>query len=229
MSDRPKNLIRLRGLLAERFPSLRPFGAEPTKSSAGCVPVGLPQVDHLLEGGLPKRAITELIVPRISGGSLVILGSLLKQAQQSGQWLALVDGADSFDPCSFDDGRLSRLLWVRCRNVVEAMKATDLVVRDNNLTLAVLDLAANSDKQLQRIAAPSWYRLQRVVGHHEGVLFVITPAAMVPCAQVRMVVDTPFDLEDLTREEAEIGRAVEVELRRGRVRDVEDSTATEAG
>ena len=48
---------------------------------------------------------------------------------------------------------LSRLLWVRCRGAAEAMKAADLILRDGNLPLVLLDLAGNPPAQFWDIPA----------------------------------------------------------------------------
>src|SRR5436190_5751380 len=68
-------IVDLRHLLAERFPrSFTPSGAR--------LPTGLPAVDAVTGGGLPKSAITELSSSQVSGGTAFLLQILLHNAQQ---------------------------------------------------------------------------------------------------------------------------------------------------
>ena len=54
------------------------------------------------------------------------------------------------------------LLWIRCHNAAQALKATDLILRDGNLSLIILDFKQNTDKELRKIPGPTWYRFQRI-------------------------------------------------------------------
>src|SRR6185369_8652317 len=63
------SIIELRNLLAERFPNVRLGSAPAVCKSAAVWPTGLPQIDRLLGGGLPKSAMTELVSTQLSSGS----------------------------------------------------------------------------------------------------------------------------------------------------------------
>ena len=104
-----RNIVELRQLLAEKFPGVK-MSADPRERIANRWPTGVAQVDTLLEGGLPKGAITEIVSSGISSGSALFLTALLERARENGEWLALVDASDSFDPAALENDVLSRLL-----------------------------------------------------------------------------------------------------------------------
>src|SRR3954467_11395202 len=157
------NVIQLRQLLREKFPGLRTRADEfQIKARAGWAS-GIAKLDERLGGGFPKSAISEVIAPRRGCGSALLLLELLRRAAVTNQFAALVDGQDSFDAATVEQDTLSHLLWIRCQNAEEAIKATDLVLRDGNLPVVLLDLARNPEMQLRKIPAPTWYRFQRIL------------------------------------------------------------------
>ena len=132
-----------------------------------------------------------------------MLRQLLRQAA-AGQFAALVDGQDSFDAAAAGAATLARLLWVRCHNAEEAVKAADLVLRDGNLPVVLLDLALNPEPQLRKIPAPTWYRFQRIVEESTAVCIVFTPRAMVAPAEVRVTLRSRFALEQVEADEGKL-------------------------
>lgn len=196
------DIIQLRQVLAERFPNVRPWTEESAARARPCWPTGLPFLDALLLGGLPKGAVTEIVSSKCSAGSATFLRHLLHQARRSRQPIALVDGANTFDPAELPSAVLSRLLWVRCRMAEEAMKAADIVLRDRNLPLVALDFKLNPAAQLRKISATAWYRLQRLAQGGGGVLLVLSPLPVAACADVRLTLESRWSLEDLDREES---------------------------
>jgi hypothetical protein len=183
-------VIDLRQLLAERFP-------QPFAPPAQRVATGLPAIDEAIGGGLPKSAITELSSPQVSAGSALLLYALLQSAQRSGHFLALVDGRDSFDPQPLGNRRLRNLLWVRCTQAFDAVKAADLLLRDGNFTLVVLDLVLNASAELRKIPQTSWYRLQRLVETAPTAFLILTRASMISSAQLKLTLDNAWTLADL--------------------------------
>jgi hypothetical protein len=121
----------------------------------------------------------------------------LRQAAMRGQWLALVDGTDSFDPSVVDNATLERLLWLRCRNAAEAMRVMDLVLRDRNLPLVALDLALNPFKELRKVQSSVWFRFQRLIEATATAVLVTAPMAMSGCAAARLQMPTRLGLEAL--------------------------------
>jgi hypothetical protein len=189
-------IIDLRNLLAERYPqSFTPLAPR--------LPFGLPAIDEAIGGGLPKSAITELSSQEVSAGSARLLCALLQNAQRAGHFLALVDGRDSFDPSALGGlghGRLPNLLWVRCTKALDAVKAADLLLRDGNFPLVVLDLVLNPSAELRKIPQTSWYRLQRLVETAPTAFLVLTRASMISSAQLKLSLDNAWTLDDLEQD-----------------------------
>jgi hypothetical protein len=198
------NIIQLRQLLKERFPGLRTNAEEFSPGTRPLWPTGLRQIDDLLQGGLAKGALTEIVSERRAAGSALLACSLLCQAAQAGQIVAFVDGADSLEVTQLEESVLSRLLWVRCRSAAEALKATDLLLRDGNVPLVLLDIAINPEKQLRAIPATTWYRLQRLIEETSTVCIVFTPRIMVSPAHDRIFLHGTFSLDCLEQEQDEL-------------------------
>lgn len=186
-------LADLRQMLAARFPQAE-------RSAGGVLPTGIPAVDDAA-GGLPRHAISELIRPAAGSGAHLFLAQLLSATRALPSRAALVDAADHFDPGSLPAADLEHLVWVRCRAPVDALPAADLLAREENLDLVILDLSGVSINQLRRIPAASWYRLQRAVEQTDLALLVLTPATLVPSAQLRLQLGPPhpFASRDLER------------------------------
>jgi len=133
-------IIDLRNLLAERFPHVPP-------TPRAALITGLRSLDEITGGGFPIGAITEIISPRLSAGSCSLIHSLVRIARRDGYFMALIDGRDSFDPTALDSS--STLLWVRCQKVFEAIKAADILLRDGNFPLLIVDLVLNAPEELR--------------------------------------------------------------------------------
>jgi hypothetical protein len=218
------SIIQLRQMLKEKFPGLRTHAEEFSSDARTVWPTGLPQIDPLLQGGFAKGALTEIVAGRPGAGSALLACSLLRQATQAGQIVAFVDGADSLEVTPIEETVLSRLLWVRCRSAAEALKATDLLLRDGNVPLVLLDIAINPEKQLRTIPATTWYRLQRLIEETSTVCVVFTPRVMISPAHDRIFLHSRFSLEcleqdhdkllsDLKLEAAEMRRFNELEAK----------------
>jgi len=188
-------IIDLRKLLAERFPHV------PATPATRLV-TGLPFLDQTIGGGLPRGAITEVISPRKSAGSASFIHALFNVAYRNNYFMALIDGRDSFDPCGLNNASLRHLLWVRCLKGSEGIKAADLLLRDANFPLVILDLTLNSPAELRKIPQTSWYRLQRLVELAPTVCLVLTRYEMVDSAQVKLVLESSWNLQTLEKQNA---------------------------
>jgi hypothetical protein len=186
-------IVDLRNLLAERFPHLQ------TSASSRLI-TGLSFFDLTVAGGLPKAAITELITPEISAGSASLISALLHIAHRSRYFVALIDGRDSFDPTPLGNSCLRHLLWVRCATALDVIKAADLLLRDGNFPLIVADLVLNPLKELRKIPQTTWYRFQRLVEPTSTAFLIVTRRSMVSSAQLKIVLENAWTLEDLARE-----------------------------
>ena len=184
-------IVDLRNLLAERFPQA------PALSEQLRVRTGLAALDEATGGGLPKGAITELASPQVSAGSALLIYRLLRTAHAERYFVALIDGRDSFDPFSAGESLLRNLLWVRCTKTLDAVKAADLLLRDGNFPLLILDLVLNAPEELRKIPQTSWYRLQRLVEPAPTAFLVLTRRSMISSAQLKLVLENRCGLRDL--------------------------------
>jgi len=198
------SVLQLRQLLREKFPGLATRADElPAQRRDGWA-TGIAKLDERLGGGFPKSAISEVIAPRPGCGSALLLLQLLRRAASQNQFTALVDGRDSFDAAAVEQSSLSRLLWIRCHNADEAVKATDLVLRDGNLPVVLLDLVLNPAAELRKIPAPTWYRFQRIVEQSTATFIVFTPCAMVSPAEVRVTLRSRFGLQHVEADQVKL-------------------------
>src|SRR5438067_3792117 len=188
-------IIDLRNLLAIRFP-------QPSLLVGTSLVTGLASIDQPIGGGLPKGALAELISPRGSAGSASLIHTFIHGAYRDKYFVALIDGRDSFDPCGLTNSILRQLLWVRCTKALEAIKAADLLLRDGNFPLLIVDLVLNAPEELRKIPKTSWYRLQRLVESVPCACLVLTRQGMVSSAQLKIVLENVWDLASFEEEDA---------------------------
>ncbi len=187
------NIVELRRLLAERFPQA---GKLTDRAKPGVVrSTGIPALDGLLGGGLAQGELTELVGAGPGSGSAQVIQALLRQVAADRQFLALVDGADSFDVDSAEPEALARLLWIRCQEVAEAFKAADFLLRDRNFPIVVLDLKLNLPGELQKISSSVWFRFHRLLEQNRTAFLVVTPHPIVGSALRRIRVESSRKLE----------------------------------
>ena len=188
-------IIDLRKALAERFPQR----AQPPTT---VLPTHLSFLDQITGGGFPKSAITELISPRASAGSASLIHALLRSAQRDQHFIALIDGSDSFDPGSSEASALRHLLWIRCQKAFDAVRSADLLLRDGNFPVVIVDLVLNAPEELRKIPQTSWYRLQRLAEAVPSACLVINRQSMVSSAQLKLVLQNSWTLSDLEKQNA---------------------------
>jgi len=189
------SVLDLRKLLTERFPHA------PAAAATQLV-TGLAFLDEAIGGGLPKGAITELISPEVSAGSASLIHALLETAQRDCYFLALIDGRDSFDPQPLGNACLGHLLWMRCTKALEAIKAADLLLRDGNFPLLIVDLVLNPREESRKIPKTNWYRLQRLVESTSTACLVLTRQGRVSSAQLKIVLENVWNLGSFEQEDA---------------------------
>ena len=178
------NIIELRRFLAERLPQVRTGFAPPRPRHV--TPSGLPALDAALDGGLPRGGLTEVVAGAPGAGGAQVLHALLEQTARAGRFLALADGADSFDVDAVAPAVLARLLWVRCGTADLALRAADLLLRDRNFPLVAIDLQLNPASQLRRLSGAVWHRCGRLAEQHGTTVLVLTPVALVGGAAARV-------------------------------------------
>ncbi len=203
----PGKIVDLRKLLAERFPQV-------ALPATACLTTGLDHFDRALAGGLPQGALTELSSAAPQAGSATLFAALLERACRERDFIALIDGRDSFDPAAVSGSALRHLLWVRCHRASEALQAADLLLRDGNFPLVVLDLMLNPATELRRIPQNNWYRLQRLVEPVPTAFLVLTAQSMISSAQWKLALENRWTLPQLEEPAAELVSTLRFRARR---------------
>ena len=183
----PKDLHALEELLRDgqvrRAPALLPLAPR-------AIPTGVPPLDAALGGGLARGQLHEIIGPSGAGGTALVRAALAS-ATQGGENCALIDPGDAFAPapCGID---LERLLWVRPRDPVQALRAAEIAL-EARFALVVLDLGDVSvlpppkqprgviqvvrfEKKPPSPGASPWARLARRAEKHGGALLLLARA-----------------------------------------------------
>ena len=135
---------------------------------------GLNSVDSLLEG-CPRGRITEIIGPT-SSGRTTLLHSILAEATRLGEFCAIVDTNNAFDPASAEAAGLDlrRLVWIRCGGHADhAMKAADLLVHSGGFGVVALDLCDVPAHITRRIPLSWWYRFRRTIENTPTVFLLL--------------------------------------------------------
>lgn len=200
-------IVDLRKLLAERFPR------EPLPAGDQ-LPTGLRVFDAALADGLTKGAITELSSPAPNAASATLIAALLQQAWRMRYFIALIDGRDSFDLKSVAPPALRHLLWIRCHQASEAMQAADLLLRDGNFPLVILDLVLNPAAELRKIPQSHWYRLQRLVEPVPTAFLVLTEQSMISSAQWKLVLENQWTFPQLDWETDDLLTQLKIRVQR---------------
>jgi hypothetical protein len=147
---------------------------------AETVSCGIPEIDQLA-GGLPRGGLTEICGPPCSGRTSLLLAALAARTAQ-GEACALVDGRDGFDPQAAQAAgvRLEQLLWVRCRDIEQALRATDLLLRGpigagrgGGFGMIAVDLADIEPRTVRGVPLNAWFRFRRAVEDTPAVLLLI--------------------------------------------------------
>jgi hypothetical protein len=194
-------------LLVERFPT----AARPAEDALA---TGIPAIDAA--GGLPRPGLTELVCSAPSCGGQLFLGQLLHVTRTQSLRVALVDRGDAFDPASWPAFLLEHLIWVRPASTAEALSAADLLARDANLALVILDLRHTTLAELRRISAPGWYRLQRAIEPTLMAGVVLTPFSLVPSARLRLELAKSHSLSTQGRSRPDLAAVLNPQLLRQR-------------
>ena len=137
------------------------------------VPAGIHSVD-LLTGGFPRGSLTEIYGPPCSGRTSLLISALASRTAAS-EVCALVDARDSFDPVSAEAAgvRLKHLLWVRCRNVDQALRSTDLLIQGGGFGLIALDFGDTPVQMVRYVPLQVWFRFRRAVESTPTILVVL--------------------------------------------------------
>ncbi|MEM7352504.1 MAG: hypothetical protein AAF657_17015 [Acidobacteriota bacterium] len=138
------------------------------------VPTASAGFDRLLEGGLQRGAMIELIGSRSSGRFSLVL-TTLAAATEAGEAAALVDLGDALDPqaAAAAGVDLERLLWVRPRRIKEVLASAEAVL-DSGMPLVVIDLGMPPLPGGRGVEA-AWLRLARSARARDIALLISSP------------------------------------------------------
>lgn len=138
-----------------------------------CISSGIPSLDAAI-GGLPRGAIVEICGATSSGRTSLAL-TVLASVSQRDEVCALVDGMDAFDPESGAAAGIDmpRLLWVRCKNLDQVLRSTDLLLQGGGFGMVALDLSDLPQKSLHGVPLATWFRFQRAIENTPTVLLLI--------------------------------------------------------
>lgn len=197
-----QQLDSLRALLAEKFPARNIRKSKRRK-------IGFPFLDKELEG-FEEGALTEICGS--SAGGQLLLSAILDTAVKESFHMGLVDAANTFNPDDWNAAQLERMLWVACNTTHDAIKATDLLIRDANLPLLVLDLQGSSLKELRKIPSSTWHRFHRIIEETSCVLTVLTPCPLVERVTLRIVLHVEEILKSRTVKRCDLLGGIEIKI-----------------
>jgi len=135
---------------------------------------GIAAVDQLA-GGLPRGCLTE-VFGGLSSGIASLLQSALAARTANAEACALVDAQDSFDPGGAQSAGVSlhQLLWVRCRNLDQALRSADLLLHGGGFSLVAVDLSGAPERLVRQVPLSFWFRLRRSVENTPTILLVLS-------------------------------------------------------
>jgi recombination protein RecA len=171
MSRNPMALrSQIESALAGRVPA--PFTYRDRKI-AETVPVGISEIDSLIQG-LPRGGLTEICGPSCSGRTSVLVSALASRTADA-EVCAFIDGRDAFDPCSAEAAgvKLSQVLWVRCLNIDQALRTTDLLLQSGGFGLVALDLSDIPVETVRYVPLNVWFRFRRAVEDTPTIFLVL--------------------------------------------------------
>jgi hypothetical protein len=118
--------------------------------------------------------LTEIYGPPCSGKTSLLISALAARTAAS-EVCALVDARDAFDPHSAEAAgvKLEQLLWVRCRNVDQALRSTDLLIQGGGFGLIALDLGDTPPNIVRYVPLQVWFRFRRAVESTPTILVLL--------------------------------------------------------
>jgi hypothetical protein len=156
----------LRGRVASPF-------AYRDRNTFELVSTGIPEMDALV-GGLPRGAMTEVCGAACSGRTSFLLSALASRTAD-GEVCALVDARDSFDPLTGNAAgiALDKLLWVRCQNIDQALRAMDLLIQAGGFGMVAVYLSDIPTRTVRQVPLNAWFRFRRAVEDTPTILLMI--------------------------------------------------------
>jgi recombination protein RecA len=185
-----ESLLRARQLDRTLTTALPPL--DPRDESA-FAPSGITALDARLGGGFPRGQLSELIGPRSSGRTSLLL-QMMAAATARGELVAIVDALDMLDAesAALAGVNLAQLLWIRghvvmnpglCRDLnqralEQAIRALTLVLQAGNFGLVAFDVAEAPADAVRRLPFTTWMRLQRIIEGSQTACLLVGGEAM---------------------------------------------------
>ena len=161
------------------------------RDESALIPTSIAALDACLHGGLPRGQLSEIVGPRSSGRTTLLL-QMMAAATRRGEIAAVVDTFDRFDVASAGAAGIvpDRLLWIRGRTICEhglgevsleqtvvdrALKALNLVLQAGGFAYVAIDLADVSRSALTRIPFTTWLRVQRIIEGSDTACVLVAP------------------------------------------------------
>ena len=134
---------------------------------------GIPEIDALT-CGLPRGAMTEICGTASSGRTSLLLAALAERTA-NGEVCALVDARDSFDPLTARAAGidLNKLLWVRCQNLDQALRATDLLIQAGGFGIVAVDMCDIPTRTVRQVPLNAWFRFRRAIEDTPTILLLL--------------------------------------------------------
>lgn len=131
-------------------------------------------LDRLLDGGLPRGQLVELVGGRSSGRFSLVL-AVLAAVTGTGEAVGLVDLGDHLDPAdaAARGADLERLLWLRPANLKQALAGAEMLLA-SGFALVAVDLG-HPPLRGGRGAEAAWLRLARAARTQGAALLVASP------------------------------------------------------
>ena len=131
------------------------------------------RLDTELGGGLPRGHLSE-IVGAHSTGRMSVMHAVFAAATNRGEFVALIDTFDTFDPESGAEAGIdfSRFLWIRggadsnepmSHIVSRSLKALECLVHAGGFGVVAFDLVDLPERVFRRIPFTTWKRLTHAV------------------------------------------------------------------
>lgn len=193
-----ESALRVRKLDRTLTTALPPFER---RDGPALLPTDVATLDACLHGGLPRGQLSEIVGPRSSGRTTLLL-QMMAAATRRGEIAALVDTSDRLDVASAGASGLDldRLLWIRGdaisgdgprshgvsvspwlvaempeRTIERALKALNLVLQAGGFAYVAIDLADVPPAALKRIPFTTWLRVQRIIEGSDTACVLVAP------------------------------------------------------
>ena len=152
---------------------------------------GIPEID-LLTGGLPRGAMTEICGMPSSGRTSLLLAALAERT--ANEVCALIDARDGFDPLTAHAAGidLAKLLWVRCHNLDQALRATDLLIQAGGFGIVAVDMCDIPTRTVRQVPLNAWFRFRRAVEDTPTILLLLAQDSHAKtCASLVLHLESP--------------------------------------